>query len=235
MSELIWRVKKAGMRWIWKRHRRRMLDARGLKDQIIQDDETFLVLFERLFEEGRTYMRIREMYNLYRLARESLKTDGEMAEVGVYRGGSARVICEVKGARPLHLFDTFEGMPEVNQSIDRYRTGSFAGTSEEEVRRYLAAFPNVATHKGRFPDSAAGLAGPASRFCFVNLDVDIHRSTADALAFFYPRMSRGGIVLSHDYGFTRCPGVKKAFDEFFADKPEPVIPLWDTQCVVVKM
>jgi hypothetical protein len=28
--------------------------------------------------------------------------------------------------------------------------------------------------------------------------------------------------------------VKRAFEEFFADKPEPVIELWKTQCLVVK-
>jgi hypothetical protein len=32
-----------------------------------------------------------------------------------------------------------------------------------------------------------------------------------------------------------APGVKMAFDEFFKDKPEPVLELWDTQCAIVKM
>jgi hypothetical protein len=42
-------------------------------------------------------------------------------------------------------------------------------------------------------------------------------------------------LISHDYANLTAPGVKKAFAEFFDDKPETVIPLWDTQCVVTKM
>jgi hypothetical protein len=47
-------------------------------------------------------------------------------------------------------------------------------------------------------------------------------------------MTRGGVILSHDYRSISCPGVKQAYDEFFADKPEIIIELWDTQCVVIK-
>ena len=35
-----------------------------------------------------------------------------MAEVGVYQGVSAKLICEAKGDKELHLFDTFEGLPD---------------------------------------------------------------------------------------------------------------------------
>ena len=35
------------------------------------------------------------------------KLSGDIAEVGVYRGGSAMIICEAKGNKKLHLFDTF--------------------------------------------------------------------------------------------------------------------------------
>ena len=35
-----------------------------------------------------------------------------MAEVGVYQGVSAKLICEAKGDKELHVFDTFEGLPD---------------------------------------------------------------------------------------------------------------------------
>ncbi|MFC1707356.1 TylF/MycF/NovP-related O-methyltransferase, partial [Planctomycetota bacterium] len=81
----------------------------------------------------------------------------------------------------------------------------------------------------------SGALESVDSFSFVNLDVDLYQCTSDALKFFYPRVSRGGMMLSHDYLYTPAPGVKQAFDEFFADKPESVIPLWDTQCLVVKL
>ena len=53
------------------------------------------------------------------------------------------------------------------------------------------------------------------------------------MEFFYPRMVPGGVMLTHDYSL--LGGVKKAFDEFFADKPEGIIELPTTQCMVVKL
>ena len=46
-------------------------------------------------------------------------------------------------------------------------------------------------------------------------------------------MSKGGIILSHDY--VTSLGVKKAFDEFFKDKIEPVIIMNGNQCLIVKI
>jgi hypothetical protein len=67
----------------------------------------------------------------------------------------------------------------------------------------------------------------------VNLDVDTHESTKQCLEFFYPRLSPGGILISHDY--ITAPGVKKAFDDFFLGKAEPVLETAGSQCLVVKL
>jgi O-methyltransferase len=64
--------------------------------------------------------------------------------------------------------------------------------------------------------------------------LDIYRSTLDGLRFFYPRLVRKGVIISHDYGNKTAPGVKQAFDEFLAETDEPLIQLWDTQCVLIK-
>jgi len=41
-------------------------------------------------------------------ARSAVRLGGDLAEAGVFMGGSARLICEVKGPAPLHLFDVFD-------------------------------------------------------------------------------------------------------------------------------
>ena len=69
-------------------------------------------------------------------------------------------------------------------------------------------------------------------FSFVHMDVDLYESTKSCLDFFYPRMSRGGVIISHDY--LGSIGVKTAFDEYFKDKPEPVLEVTDSQCLIVK-
>jgi len=173
-----------------------------------------------------------EAYHIFMAARRTQKVPGDIAEVGVYRGGSAKIICAAKGNRPLHLFDTFEGLPRVDEidAVWPFYEGKFAAPFEE-VKKYLADEPNVFLYKGLFPETA----GPVRerRFSLVNLDVDTYESTKQCLQFFYLRMNPGGIIISHDY--LTAPGVTKAVDEFFADKPEPVIETAGSQCLVVKV
>jgi hypothetical protein len=173
---------------------------------------------------------------LWTLAKAVARLGGAVAEVGVYRGGSARLFCESGCGVPLHLFDTFEGMPATNASTDgNFSAGDFADTSLEDVRRYLSPFPGVHFYKGLFPASARNTEAEALTYRLVHLDVDIRESTFSSLEFFYPRLIRGGVIVSHDYSQLTAPGVKSAFDDFFRDKPETVIRLWDSQCVVTKI
>ena len=157
-----------------------------------------------------------------------------MAEVGVYRGGSSKLICEANNKKTLHIFDTFEGIPEVEPSIDKVKKGQFKGDSLEEIKNYLIQYNNVLYYKGWFPKSAKSLDG-AIKFSFVNLDVDVYLSTLESLKFFYPRMSAGGVIITHDYRCSNAPGVRKAFDEFIKGKPETIVELWDTQALIIKL
>jgi O-methyltransferase len=171
-----------------------------------------------------------EAYQIFMAVKRTKKISGDMAEVGVYKGGSAKLICEADGGRPLHLFDTFEGLPEVG-SIDspEFYKGQFAA-SLDRVKDYLKDY-RVCFYKGLFPSTGAGVAG--NYFSFVHLDVDTYESTRSCLDFFYSRMSRGGIILSHDY--INAAGVRRAFDEFFGEKPEPIIEMSGSQCLIVKL
>ena len=54
-----------------------------------------------------------ENYTLYSSLIATKNLQGDIAEVGVYKGGTARLICEVKGKRNLYLFDT---IPNLNQT-----------------------------------------------------------------------------------------------------------------------
>jgi O-methyltransferase len=171
-----------------------------------------------------------EAYNIYMGVRQTAKVLGEIAEVGVYKGGSSRLISEAKGNRPLHLFDTFDGMPDVGSSDPLFQKGQFA-SSMDAVKKYLSPYSNVQFYKGTFPETAGPIENKI--FSFVHLDVDIYESTAKSLAFFYPRMSPGALLISHDYMWAE--GVKRAFDEFFADKPEPILELGGSQCAFIKL
>ncbi|MGH7771456.1 MAG: TylF/MycF/NovP-related O-methyltransferase [Candidatus Binatia bacterium] len=227
-------LKKNLVKLLWNHKRRALFRLQGFPNNTIQNDERFLNLFFEIYSHDRALLSIREMYNIYTLAKVAENIEGDIAEVGVYKGGSARILCDVKREKTLHLFDTFEGMPDVHRFIDYHSKGDFSDTSLEGVKKYLEQFDGVHFYRGIFPATATALRQD-KKFSFVNLDVDIYQSTLSGLEFFYPRLNQGGIILSHDYRSLSCPGVKKAFDEFFSDKPERIIELWDSQCMTMKL
>ncbi len=194
-------------------------------------DPAILELLREIHRGRRSLLSAFEQYLIYSTARGQSKMSGAMAEVGVFRGGSAKLICEVKGDKPLHLFDTYEGLPpscEADRGIHRehqYTCGL------EEIQRYLSDYDNLHFHKGIFPHSAADV--PEQTYCFVHFDVDLYEGTRGCLEYFYPRMQRGGIMISHDYSI--LAGVEKAFHEFFEGKPEEIIDQPTTQCMIVKL
>ena len=170
-----------------------------------------------------------EAFQIYSAAKSATKLPGDFAEVGTYKGGSAKLICLAKGDKNLYLFDTFEGLPKKGE-FDKYLEEGQFKSSYQTVEKYLASYDNVFIVKGFFPET--GQTVKHKKFSFVHIDVDFYQSTLDTLIFFYPLMVSGGIILSHDYA--TLPGVKKAFDEFFQSRPEVVIPLDSSQCLVVK-
>lgn len=155
------------------------------------------------------------------------KIDGDIAEAGVFRGGSAALILQASPSKQLHLFDTFEGLPG---SDGQFQAGDYrAGV--EQVRAALGPWDRrLSFHPGLFPASALGLEG--LHFAFVHLDLDLYASTIDALRWFWPRLNKGGMLLSHDYPFS--DGVVQAFHEFFGSRSETFLPLSGNQCVAVK-
>ncbi len=198
-----------------------------------KDDAEFVSLFKRI--DKHTLLDIRRCYILYQLTRHVRCLEGDAPEIGVYRGGTAKLIFVTLSDVPktLHLFDTFSGMPDTDCHKDLHRKGDFSDTSLERVKAFLSDCPNVQLYPGLFPETAADIVH--RRFCLVHIDVDIYKSVKDCCAFFYDRMTRGGIMIFDDYGFITCPGAKLAVDEFFADKPESPCYLVTGQSIVTKI
>jgi hypothetical protein len=57
----------------------------------------------------------------------------------------------------------------------------------------------------------------------VSLDCDLYEPMKAGLEFFYPRMTRGGIFLLHDYSSFSWNGAKKAIDEFCGQSGEFIV------------
>jgi len=182
---------------------------------------------------GRTLVDKTRCFMLYQFAKQTSNLRGDVAEVGVYKGGTARLLAKTFNQKNFHLFDTFTGMPPTDANLDIHKEGDFSDSSLPDVKAYLSDCKNIYFYQGIFPATAKPIENLT--FCLVHVDVDIYKSVRDCCIFFYPRMEKGGLMIFDDYGFLRCPGAKKAVDEFFLDKPEEPCYLPTGQCVVIRL
>jgi len=202
----------------------------ALLDYNYPDRERLLRLHETIGGEVDFGLSLVEAHILASAVEATAKLAGEIIEVGVYQGGSAKLICELKGERPFRLCDTFTGFPEPGETDSRFISAGQCTADADAVARYLSPYPNVSIHPGLFPGSAASFTD--SRFSLAHLDVDLYAGTLESLNFLYPRMTHGGIILIHDY--KTLEGVTLAVDRFFFDKPEGVMVLPGAQAMAVK-
>jgi len=197
-------------------------------------DEEYRLVREQV--RGYTLLSDDRLQALHQLGRATAHLPGDAAEVGVYRGGTAYLLATLfleKKIR-LRLFDTFGGIPALVDSIDIHREGDFSDVNITLVAQFLRDFDNIVFHPGVFPESVTPEAD-AARYCFVHVDVDIYRSVLDSCAFFHPRLMPGGMMLFDDYGFSSCPGVRKAVDEYFLHEQQKPIYLPTGQALIINI
>lgn len=158
------------------------------------------------------------------------KLDGEVAELGVYKGKFAAEINRLFPEKKIYLFDTFEGFNNVDINIEkshghsRAKVGDFSDTNIELVREKLPYKEQAVFIKGYFPES---VQEDLPQFCFVSLDTDLYKPTYEGLKIFYPKLVKGGRIIIHDYNSSQFPGVKKAVKEFCREHNVFIVPICD--------
>jgi O-methyltransferase len=161
---------------------------------------------------------------------------GSLVECGVWRGGSAaimgRAAQHAQERRHLHLFDSFEGLPEPDERDGEHaiaysagrRTGALTSISKceaslEEVKKILLeklGLPGelVTFHRGWFQHTVPIAAKALGPIAVLRLDGDWYESTAVCLEHLYPLLSHGGALILDDY--SAWQGCRKATDEYRA-------------------
>ncbi|RUV76920.1 MAG: methyltransferase [Mesorhizobium sp.] len=166
------------------------------------------------------------------------RIDGDVAECGV-RQGRSTIFMLMSDLRPrhYHLFDSFAGLSEPTAEDRKpngrtpWKSGDLS-TDEKIARENISGFSNTTFHVGWIPETFSSVSD--RRFALVHIDVDLYEPTRDALAFFYDRVCANGMIICDDYGSGLCPGARKAFDQFFENRPEGIIELPTGQAIVVK-
>jgi O-methyltransferase len=164
--------------------------------------------------------------------------EGELAELGVYQGDTARIIHLMNPEKQLHLFDTFSGFISTDLEKEKgeaatYTPQHFADTSLQKVKMKLGQSKNIFFYPGKFSEQSSKAS--KIKFCFVSIDVDLAQPTDEGLHFFYERLVPGGVIIVHDYN-PKWPALMEAVDNFVRQIPENpvIIPDKDTSLVIVK-
>lgn len=155
------------------------------------------------------------------LANEIIKSgiEGDVAEVGVFRGAFSKLINVKFKDKKLYLFDTFESFDfqEFHYELEEGRVPQefLEGFKATNVKFVLdnMPYPDMCiVRKGLFPETAEGLESES--YAFVSIDVDFEKSILEGLRYFYPRLNKGGAIFVHDYNNRFLEGVKKAVDAY---------------------
>lgn len=160
---------------------------------------------------------------------------GSLAEVGVFKGKFARYLNGHFPDRTLYLFDTFEGFDDRDKKKELNENYSaadqnFSDTSVQEVLAIMPHPEKCIVKKGFFPETAEGIE---ETFALVSLDTDLYEPIYSGLAFFYPRLSRGGYIMVHDFNNDGYKGVRDAVIRFCTENHIGYTPLPDKAGSVV--
>lgn len=169
-------------------------------------EDEFLSYFEKELVEY-TLKDIYRCYELFKLSKQISQLNGSIIEVGVWRGGSAKILEKNLGlGNKLYLCDTFSGVVKAGVNDKIYKGGEHADTNLDEVKRIFHHNKNVRILHGIFPEQTSHLIDSDSiKLC--HIDVDVHDSAKDIFEWIFPKLIIGGVVIFDDYGFAACEGV----------------------------
>ncbi|MBF0368827.1 MAG: class I SAM-dependent methyltransferase [Magnetococcales bacterium] len=182
------------------------------------------------------------------LFKETLEVPGDIAELGVFRGLGLMTWANLLEAyaigdrtKTVYGFDNWQGFthfsPEdgdtekdANKVVGGFSPAQYLQELREAIDifdddRFIPWKPRVKLVDGQIEQSVPKFLdeNPGVRFSLIHFDCDLYQPTRVALEGFWPRLSRGGILLFDEYAIKDWPGETRAVDEFFADKPEVII------------
>ena len=175
----------------------------------LQDDE-FLRCHSIIKEN--TLVDIYRCYELWHLLAQTRHLEGDILEVGAWRGGTGGLLglrAKLLGlGADIFLCDTFEGVVKSGDLDQHYSDGEHADTSIPVVSSLMEKLDvdRVKILKGFFPeDTGADIEDRSFRFC--HIDVDVYQSGKDSLEWVWSRLPVGGLVVFDDFGFPSTHGI----------------------------
>ncbi len=180
-------------------------------------DAPFMGVYDKV--KAHTLVDIYRCHELWTLAKQAARVDGDILEVGVWRGGTGALLAAAAKAsgKRVYLADTFQGVVKAGEKDTNYVGGEHADTSIDVVRGLLAelGLDNVQLLQGIFPEETQGSV--AGGIALLHCDVDVYASARDVVEWAFPRLAVGSVLVFDDYGFHGCEGVTTFCEELRGD------------------
>ena len=159
---------------------------------------------------------------LLQCMKETEHLEGDIIELGSYKGGNAIMIAEflkqIGSKKKVYACDTFSGIPEDSNVKDIADMGYFSDTNLDAVKKKLKKYDafNVKLVIGDFRNTLPNL--DKEKFSLVFIDCNIFSSAKLAINFSYPRLVKDGVLFSHCYGAPKGKGSTSLWGETYAVK-----------------
>jgi len=159
---------------------------------------------------------------LLQCMKETEHLEGDIIELGSYKGGNAIMIAEflkqIGSKKKVYACDTFSGIPEDSNVKDIADMGYFSDTNLDAVKKKLKKYDafNVKLVIGDFRNTLPNL--DKEKFSLVFIDCNIFSSAKLAINFSYPRLVKDGVLFSHCYGAPKPKSSTSLWGETYAVK-----------------
>ena len=163
------------------------------------------------------------MMFLLQCIKETERLEGDIIELGSYKGGNAIMIAkflkQIGSKKKVYACDTFSGIPEEDSNVkDIADMRYFSDTNLDAVKKKLKKYDvsNVKLVIGDFRNTLPKL--DKEKFSLVFIDCNIFSSAKLAINFSYPRLVKDGVLFSHCYGAPKGKGSTSLWGETYAVK-----------------
>lgn len=178
------------------------------------------------------------------LFRQTLEVPGDIAEVGVFRGlglmtwaNLLESYCIGDRTKIVYGFDNWKGfvdfalqdgaeVPSARKEVGGFSPANFYEELSEAIAifdrdRFIPWKARIKLIEGNIEETAPQFVrdNPGVRFSLIHMDCDLYKPTKMAIESFWPRLSRGGVIIFDEYAIADWPGETQAADELLATLP----------------
>lgn len=171
-------------------------------------------------------------------ASQAARIPGDFVECGVNEGWLSLTICNYLGFNSLdksfYLFDTYEGIPDdqiTDQERERAAVHRYSDCYERTKQKF-SPFPRAKLVRGKVPDTLT--MAKIDKVSYLSIDMNIAKPERDAIEFFWPKLSTGGIVILDDYAFTGYEIQHESMNDFAAQIGVHILTLPTGQGIMIK-